>query len=193
VDIYKDFLKNYLSDKRINHSVSTAKLMQKYADFFKINSEKAYISGILHDTARELPDKEIIKLAKKFIKRKVCKINYMKFKLNHPHLLHGVASAELMISKLKIQDGEILEAACYHTLGGKHLTNLAKLTFISDYCEPLRNNSASRKVLKILIKEKNFNKAYFYTYHFLLKYLLYKNKIICPESIEGYNEAILSN
>ncbi len=193
MDIYKDFLKKYLSEKRINHSISTAKLMHKYADDFNIDPEKAYISGILHDIARELTDDEIITLAKKFVMRKVCKINYLKFKLNHPHLLHGVASAELIISELKIRDKEILEAACFHTLGGTHLTNLAKFTFLSDYCEPLRNNPASRKVLKILIKEKNFNKAYFYTYHFLLEYLLHKNKIICPESIEGYNEAILSN
>ncbi|MBN2546199.1 MAG: bis(5'-nucleosyl)-tetraphosphatase (symmetrical) YqeK [Spirochaetes bacterium] len=191
--IYKDFLKNYLSEKRINHSVSTAKLMKKCSEVFKIDPEKAFISGLLHDVARELSDDEIIKLTKKFIKRKICKINYLKLKLNHPSLLHGAASAELMISKLKIKDEDILISACRHTLGGKNLSDLSKLTFISDYCEPLRNNPASRKVLKILVKERNLNKACFYTYHFLIEYLLKKNKIICPESIDGYNEVIISN
>ena len=117
-------------------------------------------------------------------------LNTLVLKKKHPFLLHGVASAEVLITDLNIDDIDILEAACYHTLGGVNISDLSKFTFISDYCEPLRKSVYSKKVYKILTRESDFEKAYYYTYVHLIGMLLKKEKIICPESLEGYNKAL---
>ena len=188
---YKEILKEHIKSKdRITHSISTANFMKKYARIFNIDIKKAYISGLLHDIAKEFSHDKIIKLADSFKKRKLLLIKDFNFKKKHAFLLHGVASAEVLIRDLDINDIEILEAACYHTLGGVNISNLSKFTFISDYCEPLRKSTLSNEIHKILTKENNFEKAYYYTYVHLVKVLLKKEKIICHESLEGYNEAL---
>lgn len=190
MDYYIDFLKNFTSKERLKHSISTANFMKKYAFLLNIDSEKAFIAGLLHDIAREQDQKTILELSESFIKRNIIKILDYEVKKEMPALLHGVASAELMITMLNIKDIEILESACFHTLGGEKLSKLAKYTFVADYCEPLRKNRASKKVLKLITKEKNFNKAYLATYQYMLIYVIKNKKIVFNETLSGYNEAI---
>jgi len=186
----KVVLKKYLIDKkRIIHSISTANFMEKNARIFNIDKNKAYTAGFLHDLAKDLKDDKLINLSESFMKRNIIKINYFDFKKEHPFLLHGVASSELIIRELSIYDKDLLEAVCAHTLGGEKISKLAMFTFISDFCEPRRNYVHAKVVQRMLIKEKKFNKAYFYSYFFLLYNLIRKQKEICPESIEGYNKA----
>lgn len=187
---FLDLLKKYSSEERINHSISTANFMKKYSYVAGVDEEKAYLAGLLHDIARELNHDEVLKLSENFIKRNIINIQNFEEKKEYPVILHGIASAEIIIKELDIWDKEILEAACTHTLGGKNLSSIAKYTFIADFCEPLRKNRASKKVLKILIKEKDFNKAYLFTYKLMMTYLIKTNKILFKDTIEGYNEAL---
>jgi predicted HD superfamily hydrolase involved in NAD metabolism len=187
---YDNLLNSYLSPARLNHCTSTANFMKKYSKFFNIDKKNAYIAGLLHDIAKELSNKKIIELSIKFKNRKFFEIEYFEFKLKHPNLLHGVASAEIMHTLLNITNNDILKSACSHTFGGRNLSDLQKLTFISDYCEPLRNYPPSKKVHNILVKEKDLNKAYLYTYIYIIQRVTKKQKLICPESIDGYNEAV---
>lgn len=187
---YEKILRSYnLKAKRIEHSISTAVFMEKYAVSFKIDKKRSYVAGLLHDIAKELSNEKIIKLSDTFYKRKICKIKYYNFKRSFPILLHGISSAELLYSKHGIKDKKILNAVCRHTTGGMGISKLSKYTFLADYCEPKRDYPNSKKVHDILVKEKDFYKAYFYSYYFLIKRLVENNKKICPESIQGYNEA----
>lgn len=188
--INKKLLLNYLSNKRVKHSISTADFMKKHAASFGFDEEKSYLAGLLHDLAKELPEDEIIKLSESFVNRTLFELQYFNFKKQHPFLLHGVASAELMIRDLNINDIELLKASCHHTTGGINLSAFCKYTYLCDFCEPQRKHSSSKKIRKILIKEKNLDKAYLYTYIYVFKWLLKQKKVICPESIDGYNEAV---
>lgn len=184
-------LKKHLSnEKRISHSISTAIFMKKYALFFGINPDKAYFVGLYHDIAKEMNIEDTIKFAKRFNDRKIFEIKYFDFKINNPVLLHGVAAAEILVTEYNIQDIEILISVCQHTTGGKHLPKLAQWAYLADYCEPLRKYGDSLKIRKMITKEKNFYKAYYYSYNYILSHLLEKNKLICAEAIDGYNEAL---
>lgn len=188
---YIEFLKKHLKDQdRINHSISAADFMKKYAHKFDIDEEHAYISGLLHDIAKDFSHKEIIKLSRSFIKRKIVEIRYFEYKEMYPGVLHGVAAAEILIKELKLNNKEILEAVCNHTCGGSNLSDLSIFTFVSDFCEPLRNYSHSKKVYKIIVKENNLYKAYLGSYIYLIERLLVKQKFIIPDSIDGYNFAL---
>lgn len=187
-----EILNKYIKKtKRISHSISCANFMRKYAADFSIDPEKAYIAGLLHDLGKELPHEKILEFALSYSQRNYEKLEYLSFKKRHIFLLHGAASAELMIRELGINDPDILIAASHHTTGGFNIPKLAKYTFLADFCEPKRKYKHSKIVYKALIKENDFNKAYHLTYKYLIESLLVRNWEICPESIEGYNEALL--
>jgi len=185
--ILKKYLKN---ERRISHSISTAMFMKKYAEIFDIDQEKAYYVGLFHDIAKELEIENVVELSKNFIKREIFDIKYFNFKIKNPILLHGVAAAEILVKDHNITDFEILIAVSQHTTGGINLPKLAQFAYFADYCEPLRKYRDSLKVRKIVTKEKNFYKAYYFCYNYIISHLLSKNKLICPEAIDGYNEAV---
>ncbi|HOF00813.1 MAG TPA: bis(5'-nucleosyl)-tetraphosphatase (symmetrical) YqeK [Spirochaetota bacterium] len=184
-------LKKYLiNDKRIEHSVSTALFMKRYARTFNIDPDKSYLCGLYHDLAKDMNDSDIIKFSSAFKERGIFEINYFDYKVKYPVLLHGVAACEILIIELGITDFDILKSIAHHTTGGVKLSDMAKFTFVADYAEPLRGFSEAAKLKKILIKEKSLNKAYFLSYYFQINHLLQKRRSICPESLDGYNEAV---
>ncbi len=187
---YKEILSQYLTNERLDHSISTGNFMKKYAKYFDIDDNKAYIAGLFHDIAKELSNSKIIELAKNFNNRNIIQIKYFDAKLNHPFLLHGNASSEIIFSQLNIKDPQILQAISNHTYGGENLHNLAKFTFVSDFCEPLRDYAPSIEVNRIITKEKNLIKACLHTYIFLIERIVKKQKFLCKESIDGYNETL---
>jgi len=185
--IIRKFLTN---TARINHCISTANFMKKYANLFNINEKQAYYAGLLHDLAKEMSNKKILKLADSFFRRNIVNINYYNYKKKHPGLMHGVAAAEILFKKYKINNLEILESVCYHTCGGSNITDLSIFTFVSDFCEPFRENQNSKNVYNIIVKENNLYKANLYTYIYLIKRLLQKQKVIVQDSLDGYNFAL---
>lgn len=187
---YHDLLKKFLTKERYAHSISTALFMKKNAVFFHIDEQNAYTAGLLHDIAKDMTKKEITGLALKFSERNILTINHLDYKLNHPTLLHGAAACEIMVNDLKILDKNILQAVACHTTGGAGISKLAMYTFMCDYCEPRREYHLSKTVNEMLTVDKNFSKAYYYTYVFLIERLLKKQTTICMESIEGYNHAL---
>ena len=184
------FLRKYLGEPKLSHCISTANFMNENALIFKIDEEKAYIAGLLHDLAKDLDDNEVIKLSKEFKKKDIITVNYFDFKLAFPILLHGIAACELIVSDLKLMDTEILNAICSHTTSGADISKLAIFTFISDFCEPEREFEHSGIIYNMLINERNFYKAFFKTCYFKIERLVNKHQYICPESIDGYNYAL---
>lgn len=189
-------LKKYITNKnRISHSISTAENMMEYAHFYSIDKNAAYFCGLYHDIGKEVKDNDLLDYTDSFIKRGIFPVLYLDFKKRTPSVLHGVASAEILIREIGLSDIDIISAICSHTLGGKGLSRLSKYTFMIDFCEPLRKHNDADRIYKIISAEKNFDKAYYMTYVYQFEDLLRRNKEICIESVEGYNEAriILGN
>ncbi len=184
------FVQKYLTGGRYEHTISTANFMAKVSGEFSIDSDKAFHAGMLHDIAKSMLENKIIQLALAYNKRNIVPISNLDFKLRFPGLLHGPAAAELIITELSIKDRDILDAVVNHTTGGEGLSNLAKLMFAADYCEPLRKHKESKIIRKYLIKNKSLNKAYKESCFYLINHLLSKGTEICPDSILGYNETI---
>ncbi len=190
---YEDILGKYLSNnKRIAHSISTGMFMRQYADIAGVDPDTAYITGILHDVAKELPNEEMIRLSTIMRDRNLYKIDYFDYKKANPSLLHGVAASEILYSDLNIKDIEILKAVAHHTTGGANLSMLSKFAFMADFIEPLREYKDSVKIRNIFVSERNFQKCLFLSYLSLLKNLVEKKRNICLESVEGYNECLLN-
>ena len=122
-------IKNYISEKRFNHSLSVAHLAYKLAKKHQLDHQKAYIAGLLHDIAKGIDKEESLALMKQYYP------DYLDIGTYAYHQFLGE-----MIAKrdFDIQEEDILSAIKYHTTGKKDMTWLEKLIYATDTVDPLR-------------------------------------------------------
>ncbi len=134
----KKSLEKLLSPKRYEHSLSVAYLAASIAMCYEHVDEKAaLIAGILHDCAKYLSDKEILKECEKY------QLPISQTEKKSPFLLHGKLGAYYAKHKYRIQDPQILSAITYHTTGKPDMTMLEKIIFLADYLELFRTQETS--------------------------------------------------
>lgn len=117
----------------MNHCISVAKLCYELALAHGYDPMKAYLGGLFHDIAREIPKEDMPALAEER------NIPIGKEELAEPLLLHGPLGAAVMKENYNITDQEILDAVCCHTVGREKMTLLDKILFLADKTEPLRS------------------------------------------------------
>jgi putative nucleotidyltransferase with HDIG domain len=125
-------LKKRLSPKRYQHVLRVARVATRIARLLKADENKAYLAALLHDIERELPQAE---------------------------LTHGHLGATYARKKFDITDQDILNAIRYHTLGRKKMSQLEKIIFVADYCEPGRTFQSAHKLRKNFYRTKNLEQA----------------------------------
>lgn len=106
-------------------------LAMKYGEDLK----KAELAGLLHDCAKQMPEKKLIELCEE--NNEI--ISDMEYR--QPFLLHGKAGACIAKHKYGIDDEDILDAMRYHTTGRPAMTLLEKIVFVADYIEPGRKKA----------------------------------------------------
>ena len=94
--------------------------------------ERAYLAGLLHDSAKCMSDEKKLQICDKN------HISYSSMEAEHPYLLHGKVGAYIAREKFKIRDEDILQAITWHTTGRPNMSLLEKIIFIADYIEPSR-------------------------------------------------------
>ena len=99
------------------------------------NLQAAQIAGLLHDSAKCIPNKK---------KLKICAQNDIpvtNFEREHPFLLHAKLGAYIAAEKYGVTDKEVLSAITYHTTAKPEMTLLEKIVYIADYIEPARDKA----------------------------------------------------
>jgi len=131
INLMKKYLKENLSHERYIHSLSTAREAVRLARFYKQNIYKAYMSGLMHDCAKEISQKLI--LCDKY------KIKLDKIFILQPDLTHALLAAKIIKHEFFINNQEIINAIKYHTTGRANMSMLEKIIYIADKIEPNRN------------------------------------------------------
>lgn len=122
-DIKKD-LKELLSDFRYNHSILVAQCAKDLASNYNLDSNKAYITGLVHDICREFDDDKN--------KYYVDKYNIdKKYLYELKPVLHSIVGSYYIKEKYDMDD-EICNAVKYHTLGNINMTLFDKIILVSD-------------------------------------------------------------
>ena len=116
-----------LSPSRVAHSLRVAEAAREIARSAGLDPEKAYLAGLLHDIAKELPPEELAALAppENEVERA------------HPLVLHGRAGRELA-RELGVTDPEVLEAIEGHVVGVPAGSALGMAVYLADLAEPGR-------------------------------------------------------
>ncbi|MDJ0578756.1 bis(5'-nucleosyl)-tetraphosphatase (symmetrical) YqeK [Crocosphaera sp.] len=178
-----DWLKNNVSEHRLQHILGVEKMCEQLAIYHKIDPEKAAKAGLMHDLAKFFPPPKLLAMAKKENNEidEICLLN--------PHLLHADASAIIARETFGVKDEDILNAIRNHTLGKPEMSHLSCIVFIADALEPNRgNNSELEKMRKV--SSTNLYKSVQQTCEYSLQYLIKHNKTIHPRAILTRNWAL---
>jgi predicted HD superfamily hydrolase involved in NAD metabolism len=140
-------LKNRMSESRWQHSLGVAETARSLAGYWGADPEKAWLSGIFHDYARELPEPQLLKLAVEY------GLPVLKVEKENPVVLHAPVGALLVQKDFGITDEEILSAIAKHTVGGESLTLLDKIIFLADMVEPGRSWQGVEKLRHLIYRD----------------------------------------
>ena len=175
-------LKNNLNEERYIHTLGTAECAKELANKFKLDCEKAYLAGLLHDCAKCFSNEKLLDIIQKNLNIEECEM------LNYK-TLHAPVSAYIAEKEFQISDKEILSAIRWHTLGKLDMTDFEKIVFLADKIEPnTRDKEYSEKIKKLLDEPNGINKALLKCYKETIKSLIKRDLKICLLTIEIYNK-----
>ncbi len=119
--------------RRLNHSLAVADQAVAMGHLFGGDLVKLALAGLLHDSAKELDNEQLLALAEArgLITDPAERAN--------PSILHGPVGAWLAFQQWGIEDPIILEAIRLHTTGGPAMGLEACIIFMADLIEPGRS------------------------------------------------------
>ncbi|MDR2351392.1 MAG: bis(5'-nucleosyl)-tetraphosphatase (symmetrical) YqeK [Endomicrobium sp.] len=177
-----EYLSLHLNPKRLEHSYNVANLAVSLAEKNGVNALKAWFAGLLHDCAKSMTDKELVK----FFKNRKKKLKYFKeISANSPHLLHSFAGEIIAQEYFKIKDESVLKAIKYHTLGRENMSILERLIFVSDsisHDRKWKHAGALREMAK-----EDLNKAFFEVLAQKIDYVIRNSGWLCHQTIDTWN------
>ena len=177
-----ELVKQEINGPRFEHTLRVLKTAEQLAARFHFkNVEQVQLAAIFHDFAK-LKRIEILKdmiIAGNEDKRL---LDY------HPELWHGPACAYYLEKHQLIVDEDILAAIRYHTTGRACMTQLEKIIYLADYIEPARNFPQAEQVR--WIANENLDDAVKQALSNSIVFLVQKEAMIYPDTIEAYNSLI---
>lgn len=127
-DLLKLLVKKNISEHRYLHSLSVANTCKELALCHDVDSNKAYLAGLLHDCCKFKDESILLEYLNKYDKDKIngCIGAY-----------HSWVAPYYLKEKLNFSDKEILNAIYNHTILNSE-DKLSLILYIADKREPLR-------------------------------------------------------
>jgi len=166
-----------LSPKRYIHSVAVAELAERWAANYHVDTERAYLSGLLHDVARDMTNEQLLAAAKRY------RIPVDQVILGNPLILHAQVGACFVREEWQVDDPLVLEAMTRHTIPETDMSDLAKLIYLADICEPNRRWWPGREILTRLAQQ-DLDEAMTFGLSETMDYLQEKGEIPHPHTLQ---------
>ena len=164
---------------RYEHSKRVAAMCAELCTLFRMDSQLGYLTGIGHDICKNLPDKKMIKTAKKDGE------GITDYEKKQTYLLHGRAASVKMNRKFKVKNKDVLQAVSVHVYAGIGICELAKILFICDKAEPGRPFSTDEYRAKLF--KLSLNDMFITILKESHDYMIRKGYEIYPESLKVYD------
>lgn len=173
----EDMVRRTLSPKRFQHTMNVKNLAVRMAQHYGVNTEKAALAAILHDSAKELPRTELLQIMQDnaIIKKGT---------QNRPEpVWHGICAAILAKTQWNVQDEEILSAIACHTTGKENMSKLDKILFLADMTSAERDYPGVEELRRL--EMRNLDKAMIQALKMTISFVEQKNAIADPESAKA--------
>lgn len=130
-------IKPRMKEKRYYHSLSVAKLAKEIAFANHLDGNKAYIAGVMHDVAKEMPYEQAKELMEKY---------YGQYIFKPEAIWHQWLSAYVCKNEFLIDDKDILKAIEDHTTASPSISKLGMCLYVADKLDPLRGYDSSKDI-----------------------------------------------
>lgn len=173
----EDMVRRTLSPKRFQHTMNVKNLAVRMAQHYGVDTEKAALAAILHDSAKELPRTELLQIMQDnaIIKKDT---------QNRPEpVWHGICAAILAKTQWNVQDEEILSAIACHTTGKENMSKLDKILFLADMTSAERDYPGVEELRSL--EMRNLDKAMIQALKMTISFVEQKNAIADPESAKA--------
>lgn len=173
----EDMVRRTLSPKRFQHTMNVKKLAVRMAQHYGVDTEKAALAAVLHDSAKELPRTELLQIMQDnaIIKKGT---------QNRPEpVWHGICAAILAKTQWNVQDEEILSAIACHTTGKENMSKLDKILFLADMTSAERDYPGVEELRSL--EMRNLDKAMIQALKMTISFVEQKNAIADPESAKA--------
>ena len=131
VEKIKNDLRSMLSEYRYLHSLRVAEVARGLACVYSCDVEKAYLTGLVHDIAKEFSDEENIEAVMKYhLSNDLLDKEYRK-------MIHADIGAKIVKDWYGLDD-EVCHAVASHTVGDIPMNILDKIIFVADKIEPFK-------------------------------------------------------
>lgn len=180
--ILNEIRKN-LTESRFNHSLNVEKEAVRLGKIYGADLESCSIAGIAHDCVKCMPNDELLKMAENY------NVHVDDIQKASPQLLHGPVGAAYCKDKFDIDDEDILNAITYHTTGRADMSLLEKIIYIGDLIEESRKFEGVDDIRREVVS--NLDKAILMSCNCTIKFVMQKNQLIHPLTIELRNNIIM--
>ena len=180
---YKTILKEKLTEKRFNHSLCVADEACRLANIFNLDSDKAFLTGLLHDITKNSEKNEHFSIFEDY------GIKLSEIEKSQEKLWHAISGSAYVKYRLNIDDEEIFDAIRYHTTAKKDMSLFSKIIYMADFTSADRDYDDVDILRNIL--DKSLDDAYEYALSYTIKDLAERSLPIHPDTVDAYNEAVL--
>ncbi|HEY9750462.1 MAG TPA: bis(5'-nucleosyl)-tetraphosphatase (symmetrical) YqeK [Allocoleopsis sp.] len=170
------WLATNVPDSRLQHILRVEQTATELAQHHSLNVEKAAQAGLMHDLAKYFRPQRLLEIAQ----AEGLKIDPVE--MAHPHLLHAPVSAIVARDEFGVEDEEVLQAICDHTLGRPGMGLLSCVVFLADSLEPGRGNTPELETLRQSSLQDLYQAVYL-TCDYSLKYFLDTHRLIHPRTV----------
>jgi nicotinate-nucleotide adenylyltransferase len=125
-------LRETMTQARFRHTLGVEETAVKLAEIHGADREQARLAALLHDCAKHLEVKEMVRLVDK------AGIETAPGEKESRALLHAAAGVVLARKRFGVEDPEVLSAIRWHTTGKKDMSLLDRIIYLADMIEPGR-------------------------------------------------------
>lgn len=174
-------IRKKLSPARFRHVLSVQRLAVRLAGIHGEDPQRASLAALLHDLAKEFPDKKLAAYARR-------RLNLRRLSARAPFLLHGFVSADIARREFGIKDRGILSAISWHTLGKPVMTRLEKIIYVADIAEPKRAFREAAAIRRLA--QKDLDKALMRALAVKISFVAKNGDYLEPLSVSAYNRRV---
>lgn len=178
-----EYIKNNLKESRYMHSLGVSETAVSLAKIYGADVDKARISGLIHDCAKEMGKDEMLKLIED------SGIVLDEITLKSPQLLHCHAGAIIAENMMEIKDLEILSSIRFHTTGKKNMSLIEKIIYLADYIEPNRSFKGIEAIRETA--QVDLDRSVLMAFESTISFVMKNGELIHLDTIEGRNYLIL--
>lgn len=178
-----------LPQGRMTHSINVAKCATKLSEIYNLDSDKAYLAGLVHDCAKYLSKEQINEYVNKY------EIYLDELEEESSALSHSIVGSFIAKYEFNIEDEDIINAIRYHTTGREDMSMLEKIIYMADLIEENRKFPIVGR-LRELTYGKDLNKALLVSFDNTIKFVIDNNQLIHPRTVSARNhimQEILNN